>query len=122
MNELFVPMRCCKTGRSMMGCFSRRSDGWYLTRMVLTGSGPQEASAQRKGGRWRRRRNEVTGKIGVADEFMGCPDCGNQAITRCGQCEQLTCYYGQFDALCAHCGRVLPVSGRIGSISPSDSR
>lgn len=45
-----------------------------------------------------------------------CPYCGNRDFVKCGSCGKLTCYSGDGNFVCDHCGNVGAVSGTIDSL------
>ena len=54
-------------------------------------------------------------KIDISNSRTGpqykCPYCGNRMFVRCGKCHKLTCYSGNGQFTCDHCGNVGEVTG-----------
>ena len=59
-------------------------------------------------------------KIDISNSRTGpqykCPYCGNRMFVRCGKCHKLTCYSGNGQFTCDHCGNVGEVTGTIDAL------
>jgi hypothetical protein len=109
--QAFVPVRCVRTSRLMMGRFVEQSGWWNLTELSVVGERvvPPAMSQAR-----------LAGNFGIAVGYAGCPDCGNHNYVRCNVCGGLTCWFGQGDFLCMTCGQRAAVSGGISEVNAED--
>lgn len=65
--------------------------------------------------------SQINGSFDLADEFPGCPFCGNMSFFSCGTCGKLTCWDGVTKTVkCAHCGKVSDIEGTIATISTGE--
>jgi hypothetical protein len=109
--QVFVSIRCVRTGRSMLGRFIDQGGCWNLAEVRVVGQGTSPAGHDQA---------RLTGSFGIAAGYLGCPDCGNRDYVRCNRCGGLTCWYGSSDFLCMTCGLRAAVSGGIAEVNVDD--
>lgn len=60
----------------------------------------------------------ITGSFSLAQEFPGCPYCGNDSFFSCGACGKLTCWNAIDEQVkCSNCNATITLSGEIDSLS-----
>lgn len=109
--QAFVPVRCVGSGELMIGRFVEQSGSWNLAELHLTGAAatPAKDAVQ-----------TLRGRFGIAQDYGGCPGCGNRDYVRCNRCGELTCWSGVGEFLCMGCGLRASVSGGIEEVNVED--
>lgn len=110
-NVVVVMGRCCRSSEG----FGMRFEGRSWQQWEANWAFPIQERLARKEGY---DQSEIKGNILLANEYPGCPYCGNASVIRCARCERVSCYDGQLHtASCGWCGWRGPVAGYIDRLS-----
>lgn len=108
---VFLPVNCVSTHKTFYARYDFAYDGvWVLTYGLCTM--PVDTAGEGLG--------SGLSRIDLTNSRTGpqykCPYCGNTDFVRCGSCRKLTCYSGEGDFDCDHCGSRGEVTGHIESL------
>lgn len=114
---VFLPINCVNAHRTFYARYDFAYDGaWVLTYGLK--DIPLDVSGGSKSGEGR--------EIDLSNSRTGpqyrCPYCGNTSFVQCGACHKLTCYSGNGNFACDHCGHTGEVSGTIDSLEGDKRR
>ena len=93
---LFVGITCSSTRHPAVGRFVADGEGhWWLVGASRQRPG---SSAQGLGSA-----ASVTGGVGTAAEYEGCPSCRADSLVLCGQCRTLSCFDESWEVFACPC-------------------
>jgi hypothetical protein len=110
--QVFVIVNCADTRRTMTGRFIEQGNYWNLAELHLRESQGMAQTDEAP--------ERLAGTFGLADEFSGCPECGNRSYVRCGACGELSCWPGTGYFACVACGNGSMPEGRINDVRVDD--
>lgn len=108
----FLTAKCVKCGKEFYPRYDYAADD----RWVLTYGLKEKPADGGSGGGSDMQESIANARTGPQYK---CPWCGNESFIKCGRCKSITCYSGEGNATCAHCGNSGAVSGHITDVNVS---